>query len=90
MKYYNALIALVIYKCVVYWYIKLIYPGTGKNDSSQRDVFAVWNGVTEISEWGTPTARKINGTDAILFKTNLKRDDVIWAFTDDIKMRAHI
>ena len=59
---------------------------SGNNDSSLRDSFAVWNGLTEIEQWGTPSAQKIRGTDAAVFQPGLSQGDKIYAFTDEILM----
>ena len=41
--------------------------------------------MTDIPQWNSPTARMINGTDAVVFHTNISRSDVLTAFTDDFK-----
>ncbi|XP_011405711.2 PREDICTED: lysosome membrane protein 2-like [Amphimedon queenslandica] len=62
---------------------------TGKNDSAIRSNFYIWNGMTDISEWGTATARMINGTDAVVFHSNVSRNDTLTAFTDDFERSAY-
>lgn len=66
--------------CIIYRSITV-----GKNDSTIRSNYYIWNGVTDIAQWGSPTARMINGTDAIVFHTNISRTDMLTAFTDDFK-----
>ena len=58
----------------------------GKNDSKLRETYVMWNGLTEIEQWNTPTARMINGSDASFFPANLQKNDTIYAFTDELKM----
>lgn len=51
-----------------------------------RETYVMWNGLTEIEQWNTPTARMINGSDASFFPANLQKNDTIYAFTDELKM----
>ena len=68
----------------VYFSFKLLIV-SGKNDSTLREMYYIWNGFTEISQWGSPTAKMINGSDATFFATSLSRNHNIEAFTDDFQ-----
>ena len=57
---------------------------TGKSNLKDTARFLMWNGLTSISGWGTPTARMINGTEAIIFHPGVERDDKLEVFVSEL------
>ena len=57
----------------------------GLSEPDLKGEYMQWNGLDSIDDWGTPTARMINGTDGTLFGTGLTPNDTIYTFSDDAK-----
>ena len=57
---------------------------TGKGNLSRVAQFKEWNGQTNISGWGTSTARMINGTGGFMFHPGVTRDENLTAFISEL------
>ena len=57
---------------------------TGINDTQLVGQYVEWNNQTEISGWGTPTARMINGTGGFLFHPGVTREENLTVFVDEL------
>ena len=57
---------------------------TGKGNLSRVAQFIEWNGQRNISGWGTPTARMINGTGGFMFHPGVTRDENLTAFISEL------
>ena len=61
---------------------------TGVKDITMNGEFVQWNGLRELTTWpnGDRTgANKIQGTEGFFFKPNLKEEDNLTVFVDDIQ-----
>ena len=57
---------------------------TGKNDLGLTASYIMWNGQTSISQWGSPYAGMLNGTEAFLFPPGVDENDTIYAFVGEL------
>ena len=57
---------------------------TGKGASRLTARYIMYNGKTSITNWGTPFASMINGTEAILFHPGVKKTDVLEGYVDEL------
>ena len=44
----------------------------------------MYDGQTSISDWGTPYAGMLNGTEALLFPPGVDKNDTIYAFVGEL------
>ena len=57
---------------------------TGVNDTDLVGRFIEWNNNTEISGWGTPNARRINGTGGFMFHPGVSRNENLTVFVTEL------
>ncbi len=59
-----------------------VYTGIG--DLSQVGQYIWWEGRPQISEWGTPAARMLNGTAGFLFHPGVSKKEQLDVFISEI------
>ena len=63
-------------------YPSIIHTGVG--DINKVAEFVQWNGLQDLGVWPEESANKINGTEGLVFRPNLKEGDELTAFVDDV------
>ena len=63
-------------------YPSIIHTGVG--DINRIAEFVQWDGLRDLGVWPGESANKINGTEGLVFRPNLKEGDNLTGFVDDV------
>ena len=63
-------------------YPSIIHTGVG--DINRIAEFVQWDGLQDLGVWPGESANKINGTEGLVFRPNLKEGDNLTGFVDDV------
>ena len=63
-------------------YPSIIHTGVG--DINRIAEFVQWDGLQDLGVWPEESANKINGTEGLVFRPNLKEGDNLTTFVDDV------
>jgi hypothetical protein len=57
---------------------------TGKDDPSKTGEFVLWNNMSVLTCWSSPSANTIGGNDATRFKTNVQETDILSSWVEQL------